>query len=627
MKNFLKIKNKNILPNFSRRFTSTPKFFKKANLVSGFTLVEILVATVIFVSVATAIYFGFVNILKLINLTRVRGIMTNLANEQFEIARNLPYSSVGTVGGIPSGVIPQSTTIVRDNKSFIVETVVHNFDEPFDGTFNGTPKDLSPADMKIVGLTISCPLCSGNLAPVSFTAKIGPKNLETSSVNGALIIKAIDASGLPVPGADVNVVNSSASPAINLNDTTDVNGVLTIVDTKPWVNGYKIIVTKDGYSTDRTYQKGGTGNPTNPVKQNVSVIAQQITQISFAIDKTSTINVSTVNNQCLATPNFNFTLSGSKLIGTSPNTLKYSNSFETNSSGLLTLNNIEWDTYNILGTDSENDIIGTNPLLSLGINPDVEQDLEIITAPKNGRRLLVVVRDQSTGLPISDATVMVTGPNGYSRTVTTSEGFITQTDWSGGSGQENYTNESKFLISDGNIDYTSSAGSLKLKKVFNNYNPSGYLTSSTFDTGAPSNFRQIVWSPATQPVQTGSSSVRFQIATNNDNATWNFVGPDGTASSYFSSSNQNISSIHNGDRYIRYRIYLSTENQLYSPTISDISFTYSSECIPPGQVYFSALASGYYSISVAKAGYQNTTKNISIATGANWTKQEITISP
>jgi len=592
----------------------------------GFTLIETLISVFIFVMVSGAIYAGFTGVLRIMNVIRVKGIMTNLANEQFEISRNLPYASVGTVNGIPSGVLLQNQNIVRDNKSFNIVTVVRNVDEPFDGTFNGTPKDLSPADMKMIETTISCTSCDSTLSPVSFTTKIAPKNLETASVNGALVIKVFDASGLPVYGASVNIVNDLISPKVNLVDQTDINGLLTLVDAKPSVGGYKIIVTKEGYSTDKTYPVGGAGN-LHPTKPDITVVAQQISQMSFTIDKTSTINISTINNQCGAVPDFDFSVSGSKTIGTNPTTIKYIASKVTNSLGKLTLSDMEWDTYNISGSDTVYDIIGTNPLLSLGINPDVEQDMQIITAVKNGRRLLVVVRDQSTGLPVTDADVTLTGPSSYSKSAITNEGFLNQTDWSGGGGQTDYINANKYLTSDNNIDNTTSVGNLSLKKISGSYVPSGNITSSTFDTGASSNFKQITWNPGTEPVQTGASSVRFQIASNKDNTTWNFIGPDGTASTYYTPSNQNINIIHNGDRYIRYRLFLSTLNTVYTPTISDVSFTYSSSCVPPGQVSFTALAAGNYTISISKSGYKSTSRNITILTANNWNKEEFTITP
>ena len=598
-------------------------YFNK-NKGKGFTLVETLVATSIFVMVTVGIYAGFVNILKVMGVIRAKEIMTNIANEQFEIVRNLPYQNVGTISGIPSGDLPQDIEISRDNKLFNVNFFIRNFDDPFDGTFHGIPKDLSPADMKLVELTISCVSCSAELAPISFTTKVSPKNLETASTNGALVVKVFDASGLPVPSADVNIVNNDIIPNIDLNDETDINGILTLVDAPPSIEGYQITVSKNGYSTERTYPQGGETNP-NPVKPNITVVIQQISQISFTIDQASTINFSTLNNQCVSTPDFNFDMVGNKLIGNSPDVFKYSQSLTTNSTGVLTLSDVEWDTYLISGTDSVYDIIGTNPLLSLGINPNVEQDMQIITAPKNGRRLLVVVRDQSTGLPITDAIVTLTNLSGYSSSSTTNEGFLSQTDWSGGGGQEDFVNLTQYLDSDGNIDYNSSPGVLSLVNIFDNYALSGYLTSSTFDTGGVTNFKQILWSPVVQPAQTGESSVRFQLATNNDNLTWNFIGPDGTSASYYTSSNQNVNGSHNGDRYIRYRVYLSTLDSDFTPTMSDISVTYTSSCIPPGQVTFSALASGTYNIVIDKDGYQSASKDVEIIN--DWTKEEITISP
>lgn len=588
----------------------------------GFTLIETLVSVTIFIIISVAVYSGFVSILKTMNIIRIKGLMTNIANEQFEIVRNLSYQDVGTINGIPSGVLAQTQSIERDNKTFLVEMIIRNVDEPFDGTFDGEPKDLSPADMKMIEVTISCSSCDSSLAPISFITKIAPKNLETLSTNGALVIRVFDASGLPVSGASVNIVNNEINPNVNLSDQTDINGTLTIVDAIPSVGGYQIIITKDGYSTDRTYAPS-ENNP-NPVKPNITVVSGQISQISFTIDQTSKINISSINNSCIAIPNFDFSISGNKLIGTDPDLYKYNELLSTNNLGNLILTDIEWDTYMISGNDGTYDVIGTNPLLSLGVNPNIEQDMEIITAPKNGRRFLVVVRDQSTGLPVTDATVNLSNSSGYSKSIITNEGFLNQTDWSGGQGQESFVNSDMYWDSDNNIDTNLSIGDLSLRKVFGNYLTSGYITSSTFDTGSTSNFKQIIWAPGSEPTETGETSVRIQLATNNDNMTWNFIGPDGTSNSYYTYQDQNINIIHDGDRYVRYRLYLSTEDQSFTPIISDISITYSSSCIPPGQVSFSSLSLGPYIVSVEKEGYQMISKEINITD--NWSKEEITIS-
>ena len=187
-----KLNNDSLLSNQDEFTTSaTSKNIKK--LVSGFTLIEALFSIAIFAYVSIAVYSGFVGVLKIMNVIRVKGIMTNLANEQFEIVRNLPYQNVGTISGIPAGVLPQTQAITRDNKSFELGVTIRNVDDPFDGTFDGIPKDLSPADRKLVELTISCTSCNPTIPSISLTTQIAPKNLETASVNGALVIKVFDA--------------------------------------------------------------------------------------------------------------------------------------------------------------------------------------------------------------------------------------------------------------------------------------------------------------------------------------------------------------------------------------------------------------------------------------------------
>jgi len=588
----------------------------------GLTLIETLVSAFIFVILAVAIYTVFTKMLEVIALIRTRETVTNLANEQFEIARNLPYNEVGTVGGIPAGVLIQNQTLVRDGKSFTIETVVRNIDDPFDGTLGGSPNDISPADRKIIGLTVSCTACK-KFTDTSFTTYVSPKNLETASTNGALVIRVFDASGLPVSDADVSIVNSTLNPAVNINDHTGIDGTLTIVDAPPSVGGYKITVTKSSYSTDQTYPVGASGNP-NPSKPNATVILQQITQLSFEIDRVSTVPVSTINNQCGAIADFDFDFLGTKLIGINPDKIKHSLSFTTSGAGLVSINNVEWDTYTITGTDTNYDIIGTNPLLSLGVPPNTTQNMQIIVAPKNGRRLAVAIKDQATGLPVSGASVTLSKA-GYTSTLITNEGFINQTDWSLGGGQAQVGDANMYLSQDGNIDVVTSAGDLVLNNIFGSYVPAGNLISSTFDLGAISNFKQILWSPTPQPPEAGANSVRFKIATNNDNATWVFKGPDGTANTYYTTANQNINSVHNGDQYLRYKIYLTTDDTNFTPQVSDISITYSSGCIPPGQVSFAGLAQATYDLTISADGYQSTSKSVDIIN--SWQKEEIIIAP
>jgi hypothetical protein len=330
-----------------------------------------------------------------------------------------------------------------------------------------------------------------------------------------------------------------------------------------------------------------------------------------------------VTDTCSSTPSINFSLSGSKLIGT-PNVLKYSASHVTNGAGEKVVSGLEWDTYNLNFTDGAYDLAGTIPLLPLVLNPNTSQDFKLIVAPKNPKSLLVTVKDASTQLPLPDATVRLE-KTGYDTTLTTGRGFIRQTDWSGGAGQADFTDPVRYFGSDGNIEINDPAGEFHLRKIFDEYESSGYLVSSTFDTGSVGNFHQILWSPQDQPPNTGTNSVRFQIATNNDKTTLNFLGPDGTANTYYTLADQNINSLHDGDRYFRYKAFLQTASTTWTPTVSDISFTFTSSCVPPGQVSFTGLNTGDYTLTISKNGYQQYTDTVNIS--ASWQQREVTLSP
>ena len=154
------------------------------------------------------------------------------------------------------------------------------------------------------------------------------------------------------------------------------------------------------------------------------------------------------------------------------------------------------------------------------------------------------------------------------------------------------------------------------------------MESSTIDTGSASNFHNLLWTPTDQPIPTGVDSARFQLATNEEitaTTTWDWKGPDGTSSTYYTASDQTINSIHNGDRYVRYKAFLSTEVSTSTPNISDVSFTYTSDCTPPGQVIFSGLSSGDYDISISKTGYTTEVDIVNIS--SDWISKNIEISP
>lgn len=588
----------------------------------GFTLIEVLIGTAVFLIIALAGYQAFVSLFKLTSYSQTKIAALNLANEQFEIARNLPYGDVGIVSGIPSGKIPHVQNLTRSGFNFVVTTTIRNIDLPFDGTLGGTPNDTAPADNKLVEVEVACPTCT-NFSPITVTSNVAPKNLENASTNGALFIRVFDANGVAVPQAQVTVVQGTGTSTITINDETDNNGMLQLVDIPPGTDAYEITVTKSGYSIDRTYPVS-VSNP-NPTKRNATVAMQQVTQVSFVIDRVSEVNFSSVTPTCTPVGNFDYTMTGAKQIGNSPVIYKTHKDLQTNGAGIQPVNNVEWDSYTIRPNDSTYDLIGLSPLNQINITPNSTQDVLLVVAPKNSQGLLVTVKDSSTGLPLTDAFVELSGPISLSKY--TGQGFVSQTDWSGGGGQQDFVTANQYYSDNGNATTNDSAGEVHLLQTFGEYVTNAVLESSIFDTGSLSNFRQIFVTPVDQPVSAGSDSVRAQIATatTSDVAVWSYKGPDGTSDSFYTPLNTAINSIHNNDRYVRYKLFLSTASSSYTPTVADTSITFTSACTPPGQVFFSNLSTGTYTVDVGRIGYATSSTNVSIEN--DWTEQSVVLTP
>lgn len=595
----------------------------------GFTLIETVIGVAIFAMIATSAWMGLVKIFDAVAILRTKTIAVNLATEQIEIIRNLPYSKVGIQNGLPAGDVPYEQTLERDGKSFLVRTAIRNVDLPFDGLIGGTPNDISPADNKLVEVEVSCMNCSKQIDPIVFSTRIAPMALETTGNNGALFISVFDSNGQPVSGANVYVEFNATTTPIIINDITNTDGLLQIIDAPPGVAAYEISVTKSGYSSERTYAIGEISNPT-PNKIHANVVSGQVTQISFSIDRLSTLTVNTRTVACSPIANIDFNIESSKMIGV--NTPKYDVDHVTNVSGKKVISNIEWDTYNLTLLEAGKHLIGANPSLPFDIFAGTEQTLDLILGTSDPNAVLVTVVDGANQQLLSDALVKFT-QGGVVKTDTTGSGYLEQTDWSGGQGQINFTNESQYLTQDGGIETNNPEGELKLDYFGGNYSNDGFLESSIFDIGTTTNFLTLSWTPSDQPQFSGLNSAKFQIATNETledtpeaPLIWTFRGPNGAMGTYYDTPGQAIAGIHDGDRYLKYKLFLSTENNSVTPNISDVRFSFATDCTPVGQAYVGGLNSSAYNLEISKPGYE-TISYSGLLFNQPWQTIKITLNP
>lgn len=584
----------------------------------GFALIEIIVSIAVFSLIAVMIFQVYALVINEIKNYRERAAVAFLANKYIELVRNLPYSEIGTIHGStcdkPEGEkcsLPDQVSPDTVEFSDIVYNIYYSIsyvDDPADGLL---PDDPSPNDYKQVKLYVEN-TSTGTVE--AFLTKVAPKGRESLGNRGIIWIKVFDAVGQPVQGATINIINNNFDPIFNVTRTSDSDGNWIEIGVDPDVNGYHITVSKNGYSIDQTYSI--TEENPHPIKPDSTILAGETTQVSFSIDKLSSLTFYTLNQNCEIMSGISVAVRGSKMIGTSPNIYKFDKIYTSNASGMVVpqsntcWNNycLEWDNYTPAITGGSYMIYGTSPPLRTNILPDTSQSFSLLVGPRTAHSMLVVVKDSSSGEPIEGALVSLTSPGGTVTEKITGGSVWGQDNWSGGSGQENFENSSKYYQDNGNISVQEIPSSIKLLNIGGTYVSSGWLISSSFDTGTEeTKYTTLNWQPISQIPET---DVKFQIATNNDNETWEFIGPDGTENSYYTVSGTTISSVNNNSRYIRYKVFLSTENPEKTPVFSNVNINYVSGCYTPGQAMFTGLSKtniedpqDSYQVKVEKTGY------------------------
>lgn len=280
--------------------------------IHGFSLVELLI-----VAAVSTLFFGglFVAIqssLRLIVDSRARTSALSLAGDQIEYIRSLAYDAVGTVSGIPSGLIPQVSTTTLNGILFTKRTLIEYVDDPADGLGASDGNGIT-TDYKQVKVEISWTL---NDVPQSafLVTNIVPRSIETDVGGGTIRVNVFDAALSPVVGASVRLTNNTGTTSIDVTRTTDASGI-ALFGGAPAAGGYQVQVTKAGYSLDQT--RVATGTLANPASQPFAVVEADISTVNFFIDRLSTVNLRLLTDYTTGSTSSSFASTSELLLSTS----------------------------------------------------------------------------------------------------------------------------------------------------------------------------------------------------------------------------------------------------------------------------------------------------------------------
>lgn len=373
--------------------------------IKSFTLVEVLIGIFLTLIVFLGIFAAYQLGLKVVGHSKNKIIATSIASGELEKIRNLPYKLIGVRDSFPVGILEAENEIIQNNIKFKIQRRVDYVIDLADGL--SLPEDECPHDYKRAEVKVSS---TGRfLVEVALVTDIAPKNLvqECAQIGGILSVSVFDAYGMMVSAPLIEIKDPITNQTLKTATPLDGQYYFSLA-----ASTYKVVVSKSGYSQERTYGTEEVASPTNP---HPIVLEGQLTEISFSIDRTSSLNVEARGTKGAGYPvihNVTFNLRGEKIIGFDVQenpVYKYSQNQTTNGAGQVTVSNLEWDSYyfsiitpdlNLIEIESPPGATTTQPI---SLAPDTNLTVRLILSAENS--LLVTVQDMETLKPIFSASV------------------------------------------------------------------------------------------------------------------------------------------------------------------------------------------------------------------------------
>ena len=258
------------------------------SLHAGISLIDVIVGVALLLILFLALFGVLRASLVLSSLAKAKSAGIELANSQMEYLQGLAYDSLGTVNGIPAGIVPQNSTTTVDGVTYVVHTYVEYTDNAADGS-GASDTNTVTTDYKTGKVKVSYTLY-GLTKSIALVSSFAPPGIESTTGGGTLSLRVVNKNNIGVSNAVVQIINASTSPTINFTTLTDTNGYV-IIGGAATSSQFQVYTSLTGYSSAQTYARDGTN--ANPTPGYLTIIKNQTTSATFAIDLLGTFIFST----------------------------------------------------------------------------------------------------------------------------------------------------------------------------------------------------------------------------------------------------------------------------------------------------------------------------------------------
>ena len=328
-----------------------------------------MLSLIVLLIIVIAFFDLYISVLHSSIVAQRQAVALSLANNQMEYLKSLPYNDLAVAGGsiVSTFTVPASFNTTVDAHAYIVKTQIVYVDDAYDGcgtypnltleeTYcrnypppaNAPNPDPNPEDYKDVRVEVTD---NTGLTLASLDTQIASLIAETPSNTGAIFVRVIDQSGNPVQGASVNIVNNVVSPNVNVNATSDSNGMAIFYGLPP-DSGYDYVVSGSdtGYSSLTTIPSTSSLVATYP---NQDLLAQNSSYVTLTLKQEGQYSIVLNTTDTLDNPIPGvkvYVKGGYKMYTATSNTSYYYDSLSSNSSPVTDVNGMTGLTNLVPGT-------------------------------------------------------------------------------------------------------------------------------------------------------------------------------------------------------------------------------------------------------------------------------------